>query len=350
MPSAGTALPMLSREALIGGQLLYADEMSNEFPVQKLFGEWVKYTESNFVLDIVEAMRTLGTTWYGAPTVSDPVELEKFSRRVFKAFYKSIKHRFTSAEQAELRDILAMEPNLVPPSMQTTADRQAARIASTLKEMFFYLMRMYEKMCINAISSASYTVNVDGADLTISDWGITVNPVAVLWATQTTDVPADFALHLDAAETQFGGPVAAILMNSKFYGDYISKNDYFEPFIKVNPEWRSGSKNRLGIEYLADPASDMNYEIIRVRDQSGSAGSLSDMFPRTKLVFLGPKYKESLRNCTILSDDNAMNGGFYSYPIQEYDPIATTVVANIHAVPAVLDKNQVYVLDVATTP
>lgn len=349
MASPGTAISMLESSSLMAAQLLFGDENSNQFLVQKIFGPFVQYTKKNFILDIVENLRTLGTTWHGAPSPADPIELEAYSRRLFKALYKSVVKTFSDADYTELRDVLMMEPSSVPPSLQNSADHEAADMARQLAGAFLYLKRMYEKLCINALTQASFTANIDGANATIADFGVTVNPVLVSWATATTNIPGDLARHLAAAKKQFGGPPAMMLVGSDFRSDYILDNDYAEPFFKINPQWSNPAiANSLGLEYMAPAGS--SYEVVEIMDQSGAEGSETALWPATRITILGPRYAQALRNCTIISPDNDFNGGFYSYPVPKLNPIATDVVSNIYAVPAILDRTQVYNIDVETTP
>lgn len=344
--AAGMLPSMLKKRALVGAVRLYADEIANEFPITQLFGPFQGFDSSTFVLDVIEESRTLGTEWNAKPTTGAPLELEKFSRIVEDALYKSVSWSPEPGELNVIRDVEGMEPALVPDSLRRSYDRKEAYVAKKVAGMIRYLARMYEKLWIELLTtSGGASITLDGATISVGSGYLDSNNFAnagATWATASTDIHEHWATAMTAARHLFGGRYPELVICSEdLWSTYIVPNDNVNDFIVQNPEWVDAGA--VGPEY-AMPSKLRRYEVVTVGSQYGSLGSTTDMFAADDIVFI--KDKRAFMNACVLSDDNDFTPGFHAYSHMKQNPKVPEVVANIHALPVILDPTAVYRLHV----
>lgn len=327
---------ILQKSELLGFVDTFAADLSADFPISGMLGDPITYVDNDFVIDLIERLRSANTDWRSAPAPATPIALDVASKILAQALFLNNKVEVTTADIAYLSDAHEFGASRV---LKSAAAAKEEAIVRSISMMLEYHARSFEQLCINFFTAASVTVSKDGASTPISLFDLNVQKTTTNFATASTDIPAEFGDHIAAAELWFGGPVKRILCGGEF-SQTLAKNEKIREFAIRNSEWRS--LLRVGLDA---PMSEPNYDIVVSNSSTGSSAGFTRQWPSLFVVMLGPKWERSLRWATQQNLDNDFMGGHYARTVEKHDPEGIDVVASFNGLPIIADKSQIYVMN-----
>lgn len=356
MPNTPGDAPFLQRTEMTRLVQTNTEEVyeAGMYPIQRVFmrgnkGELRLVGSSKFLIEFEEAVRKIGN-WTSRPGDPTPFEYAKIGLMTAQVGFGAVKDELPADHDAAFREPgqpMGSDPS--PGSLAARGKDAAMRwLNKVTKKGVAHHLRKLEWASTQNLTTASYTLVVDGVDVTVST-GVTLGvcPGGVAWTSASADIPGD----LGEMEVEFieeaGGPPDLVIY-SYMLGKELAANDDVRDISKRG---LAGSKIINTLENAILPAGMQDIEIIRETDSyTDSDGDNQPMWPHyiVTMMRLGMDPENVVDAVTVPTRAEEYTGGMWS--ASAIDPLTQkeTVAVGFNGVTLTLDRSRIKSWDVSS--